>query len=374
MTEIGAWRPWGREQVSANPLPAEAGGGFPLTLLAAVARRAMFVIMACFGVVLSLVVVPSLLGYPALTVQGGSMGGSLPGGSLAITRWVPTDEVEAGDVIVIKRANATAVIHRVVTIEEQDGGFVVETKGDANRSADPGYSVLNDRVAVLTYTIPYLGYAADFFRTPLGWMLFVLIPISVMCSRTLRDIWFTEDGPPGDETRLDFLQAKARQRRIAILQAKASERRAEVRRHLADRVGDSIRALKGCLGRAAAYVSHTARRTINLEDERKALAAPTATATAPADPEAILEAVSEYYSVPIETITGKRGAKQIAEVRQIGMYLLREDTELALKQIGMLLGQRRHSTVIYGVQKIACALIVDPRLGAELTEIRESVS
>ncbi len=124
------------------------------------------------------------------------MGGSLPGGSLAITRWVPADEVEAGDVIVIKHADRTPIIHRVVTIEEQDGSFVVETKGDANTAADPGYTVLNDRVAVRTYTIPYVGYAADFLRTPLGWTLFVLLPIGVLCLRTLRDIWTMEGRPP----------------------------------------------------------------------------------------------------------------------------------------------------------------------------------
>ena len=193
MTEIGAWRPGGQGQVSAKPLPAEAGRGFALTLLATVARRAMSVMMVCFGVVLSLVVVPSLLGYPAVTVQGGSMGDSLPRGSVAITRWVPADEVEAGDVIVIKRADTTAVIHRVVTIEEQDGAFVVETKGDTNPASDPGYTVLTGRVAVQTYTIPYVGYAADFLRTPLGWTLFVLLPISVLCLRTLRDIWRGDD-------------------------------------------------------------------------------------------------------------------------------------------------------------------------------------
>jgi len=374
MTEIGAWRPGGRGQVSAIPLPAEAGRGLPLTLLATVARRAMFVIMACFGVVLSLVVVPSLLGYPALTVQGGSMGDSLPDGSLAITRWVAADEVETGDVIVIKHANATAVIHRVVTIEEQDGGFVVETKGDSNRTADPGYSVLNDRVAVHAYTIPYVGYAADFLRTPLGWTLFVLIPIGVLCFRTLRDIWSPEGRPPGEETRLAFLQAKARQRRVAILQAKASERRAELRRYLANRVRDSIRALEGRVNRVAAYARRTTRSTIDLEVAQKTPAAPTPTAAAPADPQAILEAVSEYYSVPVAAITGKSRAKHIAEVRQIGMYLLREDAELALKQIGLLLGHRRHATVIHGVQKITRALIMDPRLGAELTDIRESAS
>ena len=96
---------------------------------------------------------------------------------MAITRWVPAGEVKPGDVIVVSHADRTPKIHRVVSIEEEDGAFVVETKGDANRASDPGYSVLNDRVPVLAYTIPYLGYAADFLRTPLGWTLFVLFPI-----------------------------------------------------------------------------------------------------------------------------------------------------------------------------------------------------
>jgi chromosomal replication initiator protein len=51
------------------------------------------------------------------------------------------------------------------------------------------------------------------------------------------------------------------------------------------------------------------------------------------------------------------------------MYLLREDGELALKQVGLLLGKRDHSTVIHGVQKVARSLVADPRSGAQLTEI-----
>jgi len=48
---------------------------------------------------------------------------------------------------------------------------------------------------VHTYTIPQLGYAADYLRTPLGWMLFVLIPISMLCLLTLRDIWLGDEKP-----------------------------------------------------------------------------------------------------------------------------------------------------------------------------------
>ncbi|MEK7247545.1 MAG: chromosomal replication initiator protein DnaA [Chloroflexota bacterium] len=171
--------------------------------------------------------------------------------------------------------------------------------------------------------------------------------------------------PPDQETRLAILQAKSRDQRIELSP--------DVTRYLSDRAQDNIRALEGCLNRVVAYARLT-RSPITLETATKALAALTPTISAPADPQAILESCSSYYNVPIQAITGKSRAKQIAEARHVAMYLLREDAELALKQIGLLLGHRDHSTVIHGVQKIAHLLINDPRLSAQLSEIRGQVS
>jgi chromosomal replication initiator protein len=171
--------------------------------------------------------------------------------------------------------------------------------------------------------------------------------------------------PPDEETRLAILQAKCRDQRLELTP--------EVSRYLSDRAHDNIRALEGCLNRVVAYARLT-RAPITLETATKALAALTPTIASPADPQAILESCSSYYNVPIQAITGKSRAKQIAEARHVAMYLLREDGELALKQIGLLLGHRDHSTVIHGVQKIARALINDPRLSAQLNEIRGQVS
>lgn len=171
--------------------------------------------------------------------------------------------------------------------------------------------------------------------------------------------------PPDEETRLAILLAKSREQRIDIS--------GDVAKYLSDRAQDNIRALEGCLNRVVAYARLT-RSPITLDTATKALAALTPTIASPADPQALLEACSSYYNVPISAITGKSRAKQIAEARHVAMYLLREDAELALKQIGLLLGHRDHSTVIHGVQKIARALINDPRLSAQLSEIRASVS
>jgi chromosomal replication initiator protein len=171
--------------------------------------------------------------------------------------------------------------------------------------------------------------------------------------------------PPDEETRLAILQAKARDQRMDLSP--------EVMQYLADRVRDNIRALEGCLNRVVAYARLT-RSSITIETATRALAALTPTMAARSEPQAILQAVSTYYGVPIPAITGKSRAKQIAEARHIAMYLLREDGELALKQIGLLLGHRDHSTVIHGVQKVTHSLIADPRLSSQLSEIRAQIS
>lgn len=171
--------------------------------------------------------------------------------------------------------------------------------------------------------------------------------------------------PPDEETRLAILQAKAKEQKVEISD--------EVSRYLADRVRDNIRALEGCLNRVVAYARLT-RSPINLETAAKALAALTPNVSSPADPQAILQSVSAYYGVTLQAITGKSRSKQIVEARHVAMYLLREDAELALKQIGLLLGHRDHSTVIHGVQKITNCLIADPRLSAQLSEVRAQVS
>lgn len=193
MTEVGTWqvqnRLYGRPRAVASPgLDVSPG----LALARAVAWRLMLVSLGCFAALMAVAVLPSVFGYPTLAVQGGSMGSSLPRGSVAIARWVPAEEVQLGYVIVVDGARANPKVHRVVSLDDKDGKIVARTKGDANTAADPGELVLDGRVAVQTYAIPFLGYGADFARTPLGWTLLVLLPAFVLALLTLRDIWVEE--------------------------------------------------------------------------------------------------------------------------------------------------------------------------------------
>jgi chromosomal replication initiator protein len=63
--------------------------------------------------------------------------------------------------------------------------------------------------------------------------------------------------------------------------------------------------------------------------------------------------VARYFSLPTSSLPGPSRCKPIAEARHIAMYLLREDAQVPLKQIGHLLGGRDHSTVILGCRKVS---------------------
>ena len=55
------------------------------------------------------------------------------------------------------------------------------------------------------------------------------------------------------------------------------------------------------------------------------------------------------------------------------MYLLREETDASLMDIGKLLGGRDHTTIIYGCEKISDEINADSRLRQEVVTIRDKL-
>ena len=151
--------------------------------------------------------------------------------------------------------------------------------------------------------------------------------------------------PPDEETRLAILNRKALEQQITIPP--------EVAQYLADRAQDNVRELEGSLNRVAAYAS-LLRSAITMELASLALTALTPPLSpAPLTSEAVVSGVARYFNVSPATLAGPSRARPIAEARHVAMYLLREESQLPLKQIGRLLGNRDHSTVIHGCRKVS---------------------
>ena len=62
--------------------------------------------------------------------------------------------------------------------------------------------------------------------------------------------------------------------------------------------------------------------------------------------------VAEHFNIDTADIIGNKRSTKVVRPRQICMYLCREYTNIALKNIGEFLGGRDHSTVLHGINKI----------------------
>jgi signal peptidase len=119
----------------------------------AAASAALLVLLA----LAALMLLPPLFGYERYVIEGGSMGGALPRGSIAFEEVVPTSELHPGDVITYRPPRASRpVTHRI----DSKSGLVFRTKGDANQAPDPWTFTLPHRSqARLAFHIPIAGYA-----------------------------------------------------------------------------------------------------------------------------------------------------------------------------------------------------------------------
>ena len=136
----------------------------------------------CFGVAITthLLVTGSLnQNYRAYIVQSGSMEPALPVGSIVFTK--SADTYSVGEIITFSDGN-NLVTHRIVNVDEAS----VQTKGDANEEADNRRIENSQIIGKQFLAVPYLGYFADFVRTPRGFVAFVVIPAAIIIYEELK--------------------------------------------------------------------------------------------------------------------------------------------------------------------------------------------
>jgi len=84
----------------------------------------------------------------------------------------------------------------------------------------------------------------------------------------------------------------------------------------------------------------------------------------------VIRAVADYYAMSPEDITSKRRDLRTSRARHIVMYLLRQQNNCNLTEIGQILGDRDHSTVIHGCAKISSEIGTDSQLSKSIEDIR----
>ena len=206
-----------------------------------------------------------------------------------------------------------------------------------------------------------------------------------------KQIVVTSDRPPKaihslqDRLRSRFewglladIQPPVYEHRLAILRSKADLLRftipTSVIEYIARPECGNVRELEGSLNRVIAYatlhdvplsVSVAARALEDLYTESKYTSVLTITE--------ILDGVCRYYNVEPDRLRGKQRDRDIVWPRQIAMYVMREETNASLLQIGTALGGRDHTTIIHGWEKVRAEMKNNDKVRREIAALLETL-
>lgn len=150
---------------------------------------------------------------------------------------------------------------------------------------------------------------------------------------------------PDYETRMAILKKKEELDGLSIDD--------EVMKYIATNIKSNIRELEGALTKIVA-LSRLKKTEVNVtlaEEALKDLISPNDKKKI--TPEYIVEVVSEHFNINQADVYSTKKSRNIAYPRQIAMYLCRQLTDYSLTDIGKMLGNRDHSTVLHGCDKIA---------------------
>ena len=172
--------------------------------------------------------------------------------------------------------------------------------------------------------------------------------------------------PPDYETRVALLKNKAVERGISLPDAVLS--------YVAENITANVRQIEGVVNKIMAFqelmgeevdVDATIRAVRDILRAKENFM-PSA--------DTVIQEVARFYELEAASIRGQGQSKELANARNVAMYIIREMTQLSLAEIGQKFGGRHHSTVLNSINRVEKQMKDQPELSEIIRDITNAVN
>lgn len=169
---------------------------------------------------------------------------------------------------------------------------------------------------------------------------------------------------PDHETKVKIIRSKAKKLGVQISE--------EVIAYLADNISANVREIEGALSSLVANASFLGRKiTTSLAKEILKVYVKINQKEVTID--RITQVVCEYLSLDAKRFNSTERTREIAQARQIAMYLAKQHTKAPLTQIGAAIGGRNHATVLHSCKAVTNLMETDKAFRRQVEQIEKIV-
>ena len=169
---------------------------------------------------------------------------------------------------------------------------------------------------------------------------------------------------PDYETKLKIIRAKAKRMGAVIPE--------DVVSYLADNISANVREIEGAMSSLVANASFLNRKiTISLAKDILKVYVKLTQREITID--SIVKIVCDYYGIELDTFNSAKRTRDVAQARQVAMYLAKQHTKSPLTVIGSSIGGRNHATVLHSCKAVADMMDTDKQFKAQIEEIERLV-
>ncbi len=169
---------------------------------------------------------------------------------------------------------------------------------------------------------------------------------------------------PDYQTKVKIIRAKAQRLGVNIPE--------DVVTYLAENISANVREIEGALSSLIANASFLGRKiTISLAKDILKVYVKLTQREITIDH--IVKVVCDYFNIELDTFNSAKRTRDVAQARQVAMYLSKQHTKAPLTVIGSAIGGRNHATVLHSCKAVADMIDTDKQFKAQIEEIERMV-